>query len=60
MDQVSVSDDEIRSSGSKSILARCTTANEIPALPAVLAFVQGRRARQDETGHCYVIVIANS
>jgi site-specific DNA recombinase len=47
MDEVSVSDEEIRISGSKSVLARCAAANEMPAAPAVLSFVQEWRARQD-------------
>jgi site-specific DNA recombinase len=47
MNEVSVSDEEIRISGSKSVLARCAAANEMPAAPAVLSFVQEWRARQD-------------
>jgi site-specific DNA recombinase len=47
MDEVSVSDEEIRISGSKSILARCAAASEMPAAPAVLSFVQEWRARRD-------------
>jgi site-specific DNA recombinase len=47
MDEVSVSDEEIRISGSKSVLARCAAAGEMPAAHAVLSFVQEWRARQD-------------
>ncbi len=47
MDEVSVSDEEIRISGSKSVLARCAAADEIPVVPAVLSFVQEWRARGD-------------
>jgi site-specific DNA recombinase len=47
MDEVNVWDEEIRISGSKSILARCAAANEMPAAPAVLSFVQEWRARKD-------------
>jgi hypothetical protein len=47
MDEVSVTDQEVRISGSKSVLARCAAAGEMPAAPAVLSFVQDWRARQD-------------
>ena len=47
MDEVSVSDQEIRISGSKSILARCAAAGEMPVAPAVLSFVPEWRARRD-------------
>ena len=47
MDDVSVTDEEISISGSKSVLARCAAADAMPAAPAVLSFVQEWRARQD-------------
>jgi site-specific DNA recombinase len=47
MDDVSVTDEEVRISGSKSVLARCAAADAMPAAPAVLSFVQEWRARQD-------------
>ena len=48
MDEVSVSDEEIRISGLKSVLAHCAAANEMPAAPLrVLSFVQKWRARRD-------------
>ena len=37
MDDVSVTDEEIRISGSKSVLARCAAADAMPAAPAVLS-----------------------
>ena len=48
MDEVSVSDGEIRISGSKSVLARCAAADEMPAAPAVLSFVREWRAGEDK------------
>ncbi len=47
MDEVRVSDEEIRISGSKSVLARCAAANEMPSAPAALSFVQEWRGRRD-------------
>jgi hypothetical protein len=41
---ISVSNEEIRISGSKSVLARCAAAGEMPSAPAVLSFVQEWRA----------------
>jgi site-specific DNA recombinase len=56
MDEVRVTDEEIRISGSKSILAKCAADGVAEPAPKVLSFVQEWRARQDETGHRYVIV----
>ncbi len=47
MDEVIVTEEEIRISGSKAVLARCASEDEIPAAPAVLSFVQEWRARRD-------------
>jgi site-specific DNA recombinase len=47
MDQVIVTDEEIRISGSKAVLARCAAQDEFPVAPAVLSFVQEWRARRD-------------
>jgi site-specific DNA recombinase len=47
MNEVTVSDAEIRISGSKAVLARCAAAGDAPAAPAVLSFVQEWRARRD-------------
>ena len=57
MDEVTVSDEEIRISGSKAVLARCAAAEEIPSTPAVLSFVREWRAIQDKTANTYVIEI---
>ena len=43
MDEVIVSDEEIRISGSNAVLARCAAANDFPAAPAVLTFVRQTR-----------------
>ena len=47
MEEVRVTDDEIRISGSKSVLARCAAEGEAEPAPRVLSFVQEWRARQD-------------
>ena len=47
MDEVIVTEHEIRISGSKAVLARCASQDEVPAAPAVLSFVQEWRARRD-------------
>jgi site-specific DNA recombinase len=47
MNEVRVSDEEIRISGSKAVLARCASADQVPAAPAVLSFVREWRARRD-------------
>jgi hypothetical protein len=47
MDQVTVSDEEIRISGSKALLARCVAAGDAPAATAVLSFVQEWRTRRN-------------
>ena len=47
MDEVRVTDEEIRISGSKSVLARCAAEGLAEPAPRVLSFVQGWRARQD-------------
>ena len=57
MDEVTVTDDEIRISGSKGVLARRASQAELPAAPAVLSFVQEWRATQDKTANTYVIEI---
>ena len=41
MDEVSVSDEEIRISGSKSVLARCAAANEMPSRACGSLFCSG-------------------
>jgi len=40
MDEVNVSDEEIRISGSKAALVRCAAADQMSAAPAVLTFVR--------------------
>jgi site-specific DNA recombinase len=47
MDEVRVTDEEIRISGSKSILANCAADGVAERAPKVLFFVQEWRARQD-------------
>ncbi len=47
MEEVSVSDKEIRISGSKQVLARAVTEGTDVPVPAVLSFVQDWRARRD-------------
>jgi site-specific DNA recombinase len=47
MEEVRVTDDEIRISGSKSVLARCAAEGVAEPAPGVLSFVQEWRARQD-------------
>jgi site-specific DNA recombinase len=47
MDEVRVTDEEIRISGSKSVLARCSADGACEPAPRVLSFVQEWRARQD-------------
>ena len=47
MDEVRVTDVEIRISGSKSVLARCAADASVEPAPKVLSFVQEWRARQD-------------
>jgi hypothetical protein len=47
MDEVRVTDEEIRISGSKSVLARCTAQGVAEPVPKVLSFVQEWRARED-------------
>ena len=46
MDEVVVTEQEIRISGSKATLARCAAQDEFPVAPAVLSFVQDWRARK--------------
>ena len=48
MDEVSVSEEEIRISGSKAILARCAAAEDTPPAPAVLSFVREWRAISEQ------------
>ena len=47
MEEVRVTDEEIRISGSKSVLARCAAEGLAEPAPRVLSFVQGWRARRD-------------
>ena len=47
MDEVSVKHDEIRISGSKTVLARCASEDIGETTPAVLSFVRKWRARKD-------------
>jgi hypothetical protein len=47
MDEVTVTDEEIRIGGSKAVLARCASEDKIPSAPAVLSF-QEWRAGEDE------------
>ncbi len=47
LDEVSVTDAEIRISGSKEVLARCTSGEADIATPAVLSFVPEWRTRED-------------
>jgi site-specific DNA recombinase len=47
MDEVRVTDEEIRISGSKSILAKCAADGVAEPAPRVLSFVQEWRARRD-------------
>jgi hypothetical protein len=47
MDEVRVTDEEIRISGSKSVLARCAADGVGEPAPEVLSFVQEWRAMQD-------------
>jgi hypothetical protein len=47
MDEVRVTDEEIRISGPKSILARCAAEGAAEPVPKVLCFVQEWRARRD-------------
>ena len=47
MDEVRVTDEEIRISGSKSVLARCAADGVGEPAPRVLSFVQEWRARRD-------------
>jgi site-specific DNA recombinase len=47
LDEVTVSDEEIRISGSKDILARCASGEADINMPAVLSFVPDWRARKD-------------
>jgi site-specific DNA recombinase len=49
MDEVRVSDEEIRISGSKAVLARCASSSDGlgEAAPTVLSFVGKWRARRD-------------
>jgi site-specific DNA recombinase len=55
IDQVEVDDDEIRIWGRKSVLERLVAASGGGPV-GVPSFVRKWRARQDETGHSYVIV----
>jgi site-specific DNA recombinase len=47
MDEVRVTDDEIRISGAKSVLAKCAADGVADTAPKVLSFVREWRARQD-------------
>jgi hypothetical protein len=47
MDEVRVSDEEIRIGGSKAALARYTACDETPVAPAVLSFVQEWLSEQE-------------
>ena len=47
MDEVQVTDEEIRISGPKSVLARCAAEGVAQPVPKVLSFVQEWRARRD-------------
>ncbi len=47
MEEVAVTGEEIRISGSKSILARCATDGPEASTPAVLSFVREWRAQED-------------
>jgi hypothetical protein len=47
MDEVRVTDGEIRISGSKSVLAKCAAEGVSEPAPKVLSFVQEWRARRD-------------
>jgi DNA invertase Pin-like site-specific DNA recombinase len=47
MNEVRVTDDEIRISGSKSVLAKCAADGVAETAPKVLSFVREWRARQD-------------
>ena len=50
MDEVRVTEEEIRISGSKSVLARCTAQGVAEPVPKVLSFVQEWRAGEDKDG----------
>jgi site-specific DNA recombinase len=47
MDEIQITDDEIRISGLKSVLAKCTAQGIGETVPKVLSFVRDWRARQD-------------
>ncbi len=47
LDEVLVTDEETRISGSKSVLARCAAQGVAEPVPKVLSFVQEWRARTD-------------
>ena len=47
MEEVRVTDEEIRISGLKSVLVKCAADGVAEPVPKVLSFVQGWRARQD-------------
>ena len=47
MEDIRVTDEEIRISGLKSVLARCAEDGFVEPAPKVLSFVQDWRARQD-------------
>ena len=57
IDQVEVDDDEIRIWGRRGVLERLVAASGGSSPAGVPSFVRKWRARQDETGHSYVIVI---
>jgi site-specific DNA recombinase len=59
VDQVEVDDAEIRIVGRRMVLERLVMGGGA-ALAGVPGFVRGWRARQDETGNSYIIVIAKS
>ena len=47
MDEVRVTEEDIRISGSKTVLAKCAADGVVEPAPKVLSFVQEWRARQD-------------
>ena len=57
MNNDAVSDQAIRISGSKAVLARSASDGLDQTTPAVLSFVQDWRAAQEETVNTYVIEI---
>jgi hypothetical protein len=57
MGEVTLTEDEIRISGSKAVLVRCASQEELLAAPAVLSFVRKQRAALDKNANTYVIEV---